>query len=47
MTSADIDLRQELEKYFGFDQFKGDQEEIVKKRAGWQRHLCDHADRWG
>lgn len=30
MTSADIDLRQELEKYFGFDQFKGDQEEIVK-----------------
>jgi ATP-dependent DNA helicase RecQ len=30
MTSADIDLRQELEKYFGFDQFKGDQEEIVR-----------------
>ena len=30
MTSANIDLQKELEKYFGFDQFKGDQEEIVR-----------------
>ena len=30
MTSERIDLQQELEKYFGFDTFKGEQEEIIR-----------------
>jgi len=30
MTSERIDLKQELAKYFGFDTFKGDQEEIIR-----------------
>jgi len=30
MTSERIDLQQELEKYFGFDTFKGEQEDIIR-----------------
>lgn len=30
MENKEIDLRKELKKYFGFDQFKGLQEEVVK-----------------
>lgn len=30
MISASTDLKQELQRYFGFDSFKGNQEEIVK-----------------
>jgi len=30
MTSERIDLHQELENFFGFDKFKGDQEEIIR-----------------
>lgn len=30
MTSTDVDLKSALKKYFGFDQFKGLQEEVVK-----------------
>jgi ATP-dependent DNA helicase RecQ len=29
MDKKEIDLRKELKKYFGFDQFKGLQEEVV------------------
>jgi hypothetical protein len=45
MINVDLTPREALEQFFGFDKFKGEQESIIQKRAGWTEHLRDHAYR--
>ena len=46
-TLVKNDLHQAVHKYFGFDKFKGNQEEIVQSVLDGMGHLCHYAyGRW-
>ena len=35
-----------LKNVFGFDQFKGNQKEIIKSISRWSEHICADAHGW-
>lgn len=42
MNSTEIDIHKELKKYFGFNQFKGLQEQVIKY-SFQNEYICDYA----
>ena len=39
-----IDLHAKLKEYFGFDNFKGNQEQIIKNVLAGKQHVCADAN---
>ena len=38
-------LKERLKEIFGYSQFRGNQEDNHPQSAGWEKYVCDYANR--